>query len=173
MNSFRLNKILGTILGTLLVLQTIRIVDGAFAPGKIAEPAPVKEQPPAVNVPPIEPLLASASAERGQESAKPCGICHNFQEGQGPKIGPDLYGVVGRPVASVPGFNYSAALKAKGGTWTFPALNAWIANPRADVPGTTMTFPGIPNENRRAEVIVYLNTLSHNPLPLPQATSGK
>jgi cytochrome c len=173
MNSFRLNKILGTILGTLLVLQTIRIVDGAFAPAKIAEPAPVKEEPAAAKVEPIEPLLASASAERGAESAKPCGICHNFQEGQGPKIGPDLYGVVGRPVASMPGFNYSPALKAKGGTWTFPELNKWLANPRADVPGTTMTFPGVPNEKRRAEVIVYLNTLSHNPLPLPQATSGK
>jgi cytochrome c len=173
MNSFRMNKILGAILGTLLFLQAMRIVDGAFAPAKIAEPPAKKEEHPAVSVPPIEPLLASASAERGQESAKPCGICHNFQEGQGPKIGPDLYGVVGRPVASVPGFNYSPALKAKGGKWTFSELNTWIANPRADVPGTTMTFPGIPNENRRAEVIVYLNTLSHNPVPLPQATSGK
>ena len=173
MNSFRLNKILGTILGTLLVVQAIRIADGAFAPAKPVEPAPAKQEAAPPGVQPIEPLLASASAERGQEAAKPCGICHNFQEGQGPKIGPDLYGVVGRRIASVPGFNYSPALKAKGGTWTFEALNAWIANPRADVPGTTMTFPGIPNEKRRADVIVYLNTLSHNPVPLPQATSGK
>ena len=173
MNSFKLNKILGTILGTLLVLQAIHIADGAFAPAKITEPAAVKEQPPATNVQPIEPLLASASAERGVESAKPCGICHNFEEGQGPKVGPDLYGIVGRRVASVPGFNYSPALKAKGGTWTFAALNTWLANPRADVPGTTMTFPGVPNDNRRADVIAYLNTLSKNPLPLPQATSGK
>jgi len=173
MNSFRLNKVLGAILGTLLFLQTVHIVDGAFAPAKIAEPAPVKEESPAAKVQPIEGLLASASVERGAESAKPCGICHNFQEGQGAKIGPDLYGVVNRPVASVPGFNYSAALKAKGGTWTFAALNTWLANPRADVPGTTMTFAGLPNENRRAEVIVYLNSLSKNPLPLPQATSGR
>ena len=173
MNSFRLNKVLGAILGTLLFLQTVHIVDGAFAPAKIAEPAPVKEESPAAKVQPIEGLLASASVERGAESAKPCGICHNFQEGQGAKIGPDLYGVVNRPVASVPGFNYSAALKAKGGTWTFAALNTWLANPRADVPGTTMTFAGLPNENRRAEVIVYLNSLSKNPLPLPQATSAR
>ena len=89
------------------------------------------------------------------------------QEGQGPKVGPDLYGVVGRPVASVAGFNYTAALKAKGGTWTFDALNKWLTDPRADVPGTAMTFAGLPNEKQRADVIAYLNTLSKNPLPLP------
>jgi cytochrome c len=69
----------------------------------------------------------------------------------------------------VPGFNYSAALKAKGGTWTVEALNTWLTDPRADVPGTAMTFAGLPNEKQRADLIAYLNTLSANPKPLPTA----
>ena len=119
---------------------------------------------------PIETLLASASVEHGAQVAKQCGACHNFQEGQGPKVGPDLYGVVGRQIASKPGFNYSAALKAKGsGTWTFDELNKWLKDPRADVPGTAMTFAGLSNEKQRADVIAYLNSLSKSPLPLPTA----
>ena len=118
---------------------------------------------------PIETELASASAEHGAQVAKQCGICHNFQEGQGPKIGPDLYGVVGREVATKAGFNYSAALKAKGGTWSFEELNKWLKDPRADVPGTAMTFAGLPSEKARADVIAYLNSLSKNPLPIPTA----
>ena len=96
-----------------------------------------------------------------------------LRKGQGNKVGPDLYGVVGRPVASVPGFNYSAALKAKGGTWTFDALNTWLTNPRADVPGTAMTFAGIASEKQRADVIAYLNSNSDNPLPLPKAAQSQ
>ena len=81
----------------------------------------------------------------------------------------DLYGTVGRAVASVPGFNYSAALKAKGGTWTFDAPNKWLTKPSAYVPGTAMTFAGLSNEKQRADVIAYLNSLSAKPLPLPTA----
>jgi cytochrome c len=121
---------------------------------------------------PIGDLLASASVEHGAQVAKQCQICHNLQEGQGPKTGPDLYNVVGRPVASVAGFNYSAALKAKGGTWTFDALNKWLTDPRGDVPGTAMTFAGLPNEKQRADLIAFLDTLSKNPVPLPKAAEG-
>jgi cytochrome c len=117
-------------------------------------------------------LVANASAERGAQVAKQCMICHNLQQGQGPKVGPDLYGVVGRPVASMPNFHYSAALKTKGGTWTFDALNKWITNPRADVPGTAMTFPGISNEKQRADVVAYLNTLSAHPLPTAKSAGA-
>ncbi len=180
MNSFELNKILGALLGTCLILLAVHIGAGAIfstpAPAKPGYEIAVKEEAPGgggqtakpAEVP-IENLLASASVDHGAQVAKQCGTCHNFQEGQGAKVGPDLYGVVGRKVASVPGFNYSAALKAKGGTWTFDALNKWLLDPRADVPGTAMTFAGLPNEKQRADVIAYLNTLSKNPLPLPTA----
>jgi cytochrome c len=179
MNSFELNKILGALLGTCLILMAIHIASGAIfstpAPAKPGYEIAVKEEKPAGGEAakpaeqPIETLLASASAEHGAQVAKQCTICHNLQEGQGPKVGPDLYGVVGRQIASKPGFNYSSALKAKGGTWTFDELNKWLLDPRADVPGTAMTFAGLPNEKQRADVIAYLNTLSKNPEPLPTA----
>jgi cytochrome c len=178
MNSFELNKILGALLGTCLILMAIHLASGAIfatpAPAKPGYEIAVKEEKPAgaeaaKPAEPIENLLASASTEHGAQVAKQCAICHNFQEGQGPKVGPDLYGVVGRQVASRSGFNYSAALKAKGGTWTFDALNKWLTDPRADVPGTAMTFAGLANEKQRADVIAYLNTLSKNPEPLPTA----
>jgi cytochrome c len=69
----------------------------------------------------------------------------------------------------VAGFNYSAPLKAKGGTWTFDTLNTWLTKPSADVPGTAMTFAGISNGKQRADVIAYLDSLSPNPVPLPKA----
>jgi cytochrome c len=179
MNSFELNKILGALLGTCLILLAVHIASGAIfstpAPAKPGYEIAVKEEKPGQGEAakpaeqPIETLLASASAEHGTQVAKQCGICHNFQEGQGPKVGPDLYGVVGRKIASVAGFNYSAALKAKGGTWTFDELNKWLLDPRADVPGTAMTFAGLPNEKQRADLIAYLDTLAKNPVPLPTA----
>lgn len=172
---FQINKYLGALLGTLLFLQALHIIDGAFQPGK--EPAseaannaePAKAAGEVADNPQFDKLLATASAERGEQVAKQCGLCHNFEEGQGAKIGPDLYGVVDRPVASVAGFSYTPALKAKGGKWTFAALDKWITNPRADVPGTAMTFAGLSNEKQRADVVAYLDTLSKIPVPLPKA----
>ena len=180
MNSFEINKILGALLGTCLALLAVHIATGAIfstpAPAKPGYDIAVKEEKPgggkaeaAAPAQPIENLLASASTEHGAQVAKQCQICHNLQEGQGPKVGPDLYGVVGRPVASVASFHYTDALKKLGGNWTFDALNKWLTDPRADVPGTAMTFAGIANEKQRADLIAYLNTLSKSPLPLPTA----
>jgi cytochrome c len=170
-NAYQINKILMFLLGTALFLQAANIVDRTFAPAKVAKPGSevaVKGEA-AAGAQAFDSLLASASAERGAQIAKPCQICHNVEEGQGSKVGPGLYGIVDRPVASVAGFNYSAALKAKGGKWTFAALNKWLADPRADVPGTIMIFPGMSSEKQRADVIAYLDTLSKNPVPLPKA----
>jgi cytochrome c len=185
MDSFELNKILGALLGTCLVLLAVHIASGAiFEPQKPAKPGYVievkQEQPTkegggaaAPAHVPIENLLASASVERGTQVAKQCELCHNLGKGQGTKIGPDLYGVIGRKVAAESGFNYSAPLKAKGGTWTFEAMDKWLLNPRADVPGTLMTFAGIPNDKQRADVIAYLNSNSDKPEPLPKAAENK
>jgi cytochrome c len=181
MNSFEINKILGALLGTCLILLAVHIAAGALfatpAPAKPGYEIAVKEEQPGkpaegkAAAQPIEALLPNASADRGAQVAKQCQICHNLQEGQGPKVGPDLYGVVGRAVASQQGFNYTAALKAKGGTWTFDALNTWLTDPRADVPGTAMTFAGLSSEKQRADLIAYLDTLSKTPVPLPKAQS--
>jgi len=172
-NAYRINKILGLVLGTALFLQTVHIIDANFTT-RVAKPGSavaVKEEQPqagAAAAVPIDRLLASASPQRGAEVAKQCQACHNFEEGQGPKIGPDLYGVVGRKIASAPGFNYSSALKSKNGNWDFNALNAWLIKPTAYVPGTAMTFAGLSNDKQRADVIAYLDTLSKNPVPLPK-----
>jgi cytochrome c len=179
MYSFEINKYLGALLGTCLILMAVHIFSGAMfsspAPAKPGYEVAVKEEKAGGEAAksaevPIDTLLASASVEHGAQVAKQCGACHNFQEGQGPKVGPDLYGVVGRKIASKSGFNYSAALKAKSGeSWTFDELNKWLKDPRADVPGTAMTFAGLANEKQRADLIAYLNSLSKDPLPLPTA----
>jgi cytochrome c len=172
-NVYRVNKILGLLLGTALVLQVVRMIDGNFTAGEAkqgSEVAAKEEQPQAgATAAPIDKLLASASAEHGAQVAKQCQACHNFEEGQGPKVGPDLYGVVGRKIASAPGFNYSSALKTKNGTWDFNTLSTWLTKPSAYAPGTMMTFAGLPNDKQRADVIAYLDTLSKNPVPLPKA----
>jgi cytochrome c len=184
MDSFELNKILGALLGTCLVLLAVHIASGAiFTPPVPAKPGYIVQVKQEAAAPsggaakpaevPIANFLASASVQEGAETAKECELCHNLGKGQGAKIGPDLYGVVGRPRASEPGFNYSSALKAKGGTWTFDALNVWLTNPRADVPGTLMTFAGIESEKQRANVIAYLNSNSDKPLPLPKAAQAQ
>ena len=191
MDSFELNKVLGALLGTCMVLLAVHIASGAiFAPQVAAKPGyvvAVKEETTAPSggaaaapaAAPIENFLASASVQQGAQTAKECELCHNLGKGQGAKIGPDLYGVVGRKVASEAGFNYSSALKdssaAKSGdgTWTFDKLNTWLTNPRADVPGTLMTFAGIESEKQRADVIAYLNSNSDKPLPLPKAAQAQ
>ena len=117
---------------------------------------------------PIGTMLASANVQQGQEIAKKCQACHSLEKGGPNKVGPDLYGVVGRPVASHEGFEYSDALKKLGGDWDYDKLNKFLTNPKADVPGTKMTFAGLPKEGDRADVIAYLRTLSDNPVPLPQ-----
>lgn len=174
-HSNRTNAILGALLGTLLFVQTVRIIDESFsgpekphaeAAHKVAATEAAK--PAATDPAAFNKALASASAERGAGLVKQCQICHNTEEGKGPKIGPDLYNVVDRPVASAPGFNYSAALKAKGGKWTFAELDKWLDDPKGYVKGTTMSFAGLKSESKRADLVAYLATLSKNPVPLPK-----
>jgi cytochrome c len=181
MNSFELNKVLGALLGCVLITLALNIGAGAlFAPEKPAKPGyaiAVKEggaekAGPAEAAQPIEVLLASASSEKGQTTAKQCQACHTFEKGGPNRVGPNLWGVVGRPKASEAGFNYSAAMKAKGGNWTFDELNHFIANPRGFVSGTAMTFAGLSRDSQRADVIEFLRKQSDSPLPLPKVAEG-
>jgi cytochrome c len=180
MDSFELNKILGALLGTCLFLLVMNIAAGAiFTPPKLAKPGfdiAVPDAPgeaakgPAEPAKPLEELLASSSKEKGEAAAKPCLACHTFEKGTQKPAGPNLYGVVGRDKASAT-YNYSAAMKAKGGKWTFEELNAFLTSPKAFVPGTTMGFAGIPRDAQRADVIHYLQSLSDSPVPLPKAAA--
>ena len=141
-------------------------------PVTAADTAPTPAASTAVTAPagpaPIGPLLAKADPAHGEAfTHKICIACHNFQEGQANKVGPLLYGVVGRDKASAPGYTYSAALKSKGGKWTFDDLNTWLTKPSAYAPGTKMAYAGIENDKTRADVIAYLRSLSASPEPLP------
>ena len=180
MDSFEMNKVLGAILGTCLVLVALNITAGAvFTPGKIVKPgyeikipehpAAGQQAPPAQAEEPIEPLLAKADIARGEEAAKKCIGCHTFTKGGQKLVGPNLWGVLGRPKAAQADFNYSPALKGKGGNWDVKELNAFLTNPKGMIPGTMMTFSGVNRASERADLIAYLNSLSDSPAPLPRA----
>ena len=179
MDSFELNKIIGAILGTLLfVMGAGFLAEAVYAPIEghgpgYALPEPEGEGghdgPEEPQVIDIGTLLAAANAEQGEGTAgSRCGSCHNFAEGAGNKQGPELYGVVGRPIASHAGFTYSDGMKAHASdTWTYENLNAFLLAPAGYAPGTKMTFGGLKNDQERANVIAYLASLSASPLPFP------
>ena len=113
-------------------------------------------------------LLASASADNGAKTAKKCAACHDLDSSGANKVGPGLWNVVNRPIASHEGFSYSEALASKKGqTWDYDHLNHFLTSPKTYAPGTKMSFAGISKDSERADVIAYLRTLSDNPAPLP------
>ena len=176
MNSFEVNKVLGAVLGALLfaagsgfVAELIYHPKPAGKAGyDLPEPEPqTAAAAPEAKVEPIAVRLASANAEKGEAGTKACHACHNFEKGGPNKVGPDLYGVVERPKGGHAGFEYSAALKEKGGTWTYDDLDAFLTNPKAYAKGTKMAFAGIASPQDRANVIAYLRNNADSPKPLP------
>lgn len=177
MNSFELNKVLGAILGTCLIVLALNIAAGAiFTPEKPAKPGymiAVKtetggEKEAAPKEVPLPVRLANASVEKGKSTARQCQACHTFEKGGPNRVGPNLWNIVGEPRGMGRGFNFSSAMKAKGGKWTYEELDKFIADPRGYIPGTAMTFAGLKNDQQRADLIAYLHTLSDNPEPLPK-----
>ncbi|APL94547.1 cytochrome c family protein [Sphingobium indicum] len=133
-------------------------------------PAPGTEGGGGAAAPPpdLGALLASADAGAGKRKAQQCMSCHDLGQGGPNGIGPNLWGVVGRAVASHAGFAYSPAMRAQKGDWSYERLFAFLASPGRDMPGTKMSFAGLRKPEDRAAVIKYLATLGTGAPPLPQ-----
>ena len=179
MDSFELNKIMGAVLGTCLVLLSLNIAANAiFAPHKPAKPGfdiAVPDQPGAAEAAkpePAEPIavrLASSDPKRGETAAKQCASCHTFEKGGANKIGPHLYDVYARNKGAVDGFAYSAAMKGKSAEkWEADQLDGFLKNPKAYMPGTIMAYAGVGRPDTRADMVAYLNSLADAPKPLPK-----
>ena len=181
MDTLEVNKFVGAILvGGLVAMVTGSIAHMLVSPkhhegGEMAAissgaaPEPSAAPAPAA-IEPVSPLLAKADPHKGQQIATKCQACHDFTKGGPNKIGPNLWGIVGSKPAEVPGYSFSDAMKAREDKpWTYEALNDFLAAPRSFVPGTKMTFAGLPKVEDRADVIAYLRTLADSPLPLPSA----
>ena len=107
---------------------------------------------------PLQAALADGDAAAGKTVFHKCAICHSVVEGQN-RIGPSLFGVVGRKAGTEAGYNYSDAMKNSGKTWDAATLDLYLTHPRDVVPGTKMTFAGLPDATDRANVIAYLSTV--------------
>ncbi len=123
----------------------------------------------------IKPLLASADAGAGETVFKKCAACHTVDKGGPNKVGPNLWGVVDRPIASHEGFSYSAGMKTfaeANKTWTYDHLSYFIEAPKKHVPGTAMGFAGLKKPEERANLISWLRTQADTPAPLPEASAS-
>tara|TARA_A100001037_G_scaffold132442_2_gene120172 strand:- start:4734 stop:5276 length:543 start_codon:yes stop_codon:yes gene_type:complete len=178
MDTFELNKIAGGILATLLVLYVINgIGNVAVSPNDletVAYPVPAMEGATAAasaaveeEGPSLAALLAAADVDKGKKVFKKCAACHTPEQGGKNKVGPNLWNIVGRDMASAGGFSYSSKMSEVGGAWSFESMDAFLTSPKKYMPGNKMTFPGLKKATDRANVIAYLRTLSDSPQPLP------
>ncbi len=116
---------------------------------------------------PLGTRLAQADLARGEQLSAQCQACHSFEDGGAVRLGPTLYDIVGRAIGGYADFEYSPVMAGHGGDWTFEELDIFLADPINDMEGTRMIYPGVPQQQDRADIIAYLNTLSANPQPLP------
>ena len=179
MDSFEINKIIAAVLLiALLVIGIGKISDIAFhvdKPKKSAYKVDIQESTQVSSSVAkkidekvdISVLLALGDVSHGEKVFKKCSACHLVNKGGENKIGPALYGVIGRKVASKQDYKYSKSMAAYDKNWTFEEMNGYLKKPQSYIKGTKMAFAGLRKEKDRASVILYLNQNSDNPLPLP------
>ncbi|HEY3637227.1 MAG TPA: cytochrome c family protein [Rhizomicrobium sp.] len=186
MDSFEWNKIAGAVLGTLLFIVAVKVgsdflflvpppekpgyvVQGVPAAGESTGPAqPVEEA-----LPDFGTVLPKADVAKGKDISTRCEQCHDLSKGGPDKIGPNLWGIVDRARASRPSFSYSSAMSASHAPWTYENLFRFWKSPQAVVPGTKMTFAGLPSAQDRIDLLAYMRTLSDSPSPIPAPAPAK
>lgn len=179
MDSHQWNKIIGSVLATILFILVVRAVGEAIffpeepeeAAIKIAESETAPAEPaaaaPAESLPDFAAAIPAADPMAGQMIAERCMVCHGWEKGGPAMIGPNLYGVVGRPKAAEADFDYSPAMREKGGDWTYADLYQFLQQPLVFVQGTKMGFAGLPRSQDRLNVIAFLRMQADTPAPLP------
>ena len=178
MSSYELYKWIGAFLATGVLIMVLNIMaDAVFTihqqekpPVFLVEITEVVDNASPVQTNEAESLptlLLAAEQNAGKKTAKKCLPCHTFEENGKNKIGPNLWNVLGRTKANQPNFPYSSGLAGIGGTWNYDALDDFLASPKQYAPGTKMAFPGIKKPAVRADIILYLRTLSDAPIALP------
>lgn len=186
-DSFEFNKIAMAVLGVIFALFSVSLLTEVIFHAEAPEqPAFVlaeveagdkgeatEDSGPAFA--PVTPLMASADAEEGENVFKKCASCHTLEKGGANKVGPNLYNIVGRPIASHEGFSYSDELIAfgEGKDWTYEELNGFFWKPKTYVRGTAMGFVGLKDVQDRADVIAYLRTFADTPAPLPEPEAAE
>ena len=179
MNSFEINKIItAIILAVVIVLGVNKLADvvynvkvpedATYKVDKVTETKEIsKDDNKAKSGNNIKVFMNLENIDHGKTVAKKCIGCHSVSEGGGNKIGPALWGVIGRKVGSVSEYKYSKAMGGFGKNWNFEAMNNFLIKPKDHVKGNKMAFAGISKEKDRASLILYLNEQSDSPLPLP------
>lgn len=180
MDSFEINKIAGAVLAALLLIfggrTLMDVVAHEHKPEKAGWALPITEGPSAAPAAPTAPfkvaevlaLLPKASAEGGQDVFKRCLQCHTQDKAGKNLVGPNLYGIVGRKLATTAGFPYSEAMKNHGGDWTWDALATYLHDPKTAIPGNKMAFNGIKDQAELADLLIYMRKLSDTPAALPK-----
>jgi cytochrome c len=180
MYGFEINKIIAAIILTLVIVLSInKLADVVYnvkvpedATYKVAKATETKEiskddNEKAKSGNNIKVFLDLGSIDHGKTVVKKCIGCHSISKGGTNKIGPTLWGVIGRKVGSISDYKYSKAMSGFGKNWDFEAMNNFLIKPKDYIKGNKMAFAGISKEKDRASVILYLNEQSDSPLPLP------